>query len=594
MKPTIEVLQDTFKFSYEQFWESRREALRAFDYYHNRQFDLGQLMTLANRGQPAETFNVVKRYSRMLIGFLATVVNTVKVKPRQQNDVATAALLGDLIDYTFNQNNFLSEAVKIKMDCILAGLMCVHLNVKETGKKDRFGRKLREVEITHIPVHEIVLDPMSKREDYSDARFIHRFKWISEEEFIDTFGAAKLKDLEAYDNFLEQDDTDFDYNYSGEFQGKYKRYDNYLVVHTVIRDGGKTWSVYWSGDQILDKKQVKYNKLRFPYRVLKLNASYKPEYYGLFREVFETQDAINQAIIKIQLAVNSQKAFVQEGAVENIEEFKDCFNRVNAICEVKNINGIKIENTTREVQDLYTVVDRALDRIQSLLCINDSFLGLAPASDSGVKVQKQQNATVVALEHLTSVLKNFYRLLGWDVLCLIQQYYTATQSLAIADSFEGERWLWLNKPEEIYGVDPATGQPLYVDPYTGDPVYRLYEEVLDPETGEPVVEEGQIVIAPIPTRESEINFTEADIEIESVAYNNENETTTQLIDAFLNGTLGQMLANVDPASFLKIGSLAMKQLKTKVSPEIAKILDEAANKLQQQQMMAMQPQGGMQ
>ena len=594
MKPTIEVIQDTFKYSYEQFQDSRREAMKAFDYYHNRQFDLGQLMTLQNRGQPAETFNVVKRYTRMLVGFLSTVVNTVQVKPRQPNDIATAALLSDLVDYTFNQNNFINEATKLKMDCILAGLMCVHFNVRNTGKKDRFGRPIREVEINHVPVHEIVLDPMSKREDYADARFIHRFKWISEEEFVDTFGAKWLKDLEAYDNFLEEDDTDFTYSYNGEFQGKYKRYDNYLVVHTVMKDRGKTWSVYWSGDQILSKKEVKYNKIKFPYRVLKLNPSNITEYYGLFREVFETQDAINQAIIKIQLAVNSQKAFIQEGAVENIEEFKDCFNRVNAICEVKNVNGIKIENTTREVQDLYTVVDRALDRIQALLCINDSFLGLAPASDSGIKVQKQQHATVVALEHLTAVIKNFYRLLGWDVLCLIQQYYTATQALAIADSFTGERWLWLNKPEERYDVDPATGQPLYADPYTGDPVWRLYEEVVDPETGEPMVdEEGSIIIAPIPTRESEINFTEADVNVESVAYNNENETTTQLIDAFLNGTLGQMLSQIDPASYLRVGSLALRQLKTKVSPEIANILEQAAQKLEMQQSQQMMPQGGM-
>lgn len=594
MKPTIENLQDTFKYSYEQFWESRREALRAFDYYHNRQFDEGQLMTLANRGQPAETFNVVKRYSRMLIGFLSTVVNTIKVKPRQTNDVATASLLGDLIDYTMARNNFVSEAVKLKMDCILTGLMCVHLNVKETGKFDRFNRPIREVQLTHIPVHEIVLDPMSQKEDYSDARFIHRFKWISEEQFIEAFGEAKLKNLEAYDNFLEQEDTEFEYSYNGEFQGKYKRYDNYLIVHSVVRDKGKTWSVFWSGDTILSKKQVKYRKLKFPYRIQKLNPSHRPEYYGLFREVFETQDAINQAIIKIQLAVNSQKAFVQEGAVENIEEFKDCFNRVNAICEVKNINGIKIENTTREVQDLYTVVDRALDRIQSLLCINDSFLGLAPASDSGVKVQKQQNATVVALEHLTIVIKNFYRMLGWDILALIQQYYTATQAISIADPFIGQRVEWINVPYEIYETD-ENGNPLYIDPYTGDPVMRIYEEAIDVETGQPYFDDnGFAIMAPIPTEESEITFTEADIDIESVAYNNENETTTQLIDAFLNGTLGQMLSQIDPASYLQVGALALRQLKTKVSPEIAKLLEQAAESLRQQQMQAQQPMGGQQ
>lgn len=593
MRPEIKYLQDTFKYSYEQFEASRKEATKAFDYYHNRQFDYGQLITLANRGQPAETYNVIKRYTRMLRGFLTTVVNTVKVKPRQTNDVATAALLSDLIDYTLSKNNFANEADKLRIDCLLAGMMCCHIDVVDTGHKDRFGRPIREVKLAHVPVHEIVIDPMSQKEDYSDARFIHRFKWISKEEFIQTFGEAPLKELEAYDNFLEQEDTSFDYNFEGEFQGKYKRYDNYLVVHSVVRDAGKSYSIYWSGDTVLNIKEIKYKKLKFPYRIQKLNPSNRPEYYGLFREIFETQDAINQAIIKIQLAVNSQKAFVQEGAVENIEEFKDCFNRVNAIMEVKNINGIKIENTTREVQDLYTVVDRALQRIQDLLCINDSFLGMAPASDSGIKVQKQQNATVVALEHLTIVIKNFYRLLGWDILHLIQQYFTATQAIAVADPFVGQRVSWINVPYEIYEVDDQ-GNPLYMDPYTGDPVLRLYEEVIDPDTGKPLEDEqGFAIVAPIPTKESEINFTEADVDVESVAYNNETEVTTQLIDAFLNGTLGQMMAQVDPASFMQIGALAMRQLKTKVSPEIARLLEQAAQNIrmqQQQQMMGGMPQ----
>lgn len=575
MKPTIEELQDSFKYSYEQFRDSRQEATKAFDYFHNRQYDLNQLAILAERGQPAETFNVVKRYSRMLIGFLSTVVNTVRVKAKQQRDIETAAVLGDVIDQILIENNFESESIKVKLDCILTGMMALHFNVRNTGKRDPWGREIRQVEIDHVPIHEIVPDPMSKREDYEDARFMHRFKWISEEELVNTFGNSVKDKLEAYENFLSEDDTDFSYSFNGEFQGRYKRYDNYLVVHSVLRDEGKTWSVFWSGDQILSKKQVKYNGLRFPYRLHKLHSSIIPEYYGLFREIFETQDAINQAIIKIQLAVNSQKAFVQEGAVENIEEFKNTFNRVNAVCEVKNINGVRIENTTREIQDLYGVVDRALDRIQSLLCINDSFLGLAPASDSGIKVQKQQNATVVALEHLTQTLKSFYRLMAWDVLRLVQQFYTHYQVWAIADEFEGDRYVAINAPYVAALQDPETGEYKEVN---------LYEEVIDPETGDPVQdEEGNFYSAPIPTRESEIMFTEADIRIESVAYNNEIESNMQLFESFLNGNLGKMLGQIDPVSYLKVGALALRQLRTKVSPEIARVLEEAAKKIETQQ-----------
>lgn len=69
MKIDIEILKDTFKISYDTFKDSRDEALKVLDLYHNRQYTDTQLLTLANRGQPAETFNVIKMFARMLLGY---------------------------------------------------------------------------------------------------------------------------------------------------------------------------------------------------------------------------------------------------------------------------------------------------------------------------------------------------------------------------------------------------------------------------------------------------------------------------------------------------------------------------------------------
>ena len=60
MKATIEDLKDSFKIGYEAFEYSRREANGIWDLYHNRHFTDEQLSVLSNRGQPAETFNVIK------------------------------------------------------------------------------------------------------------------------------------------------------------------------------------------------------------------------------------------------------------------------------------------------------------------------------------------------------------------------------------------------------------------------------------------------------------------------------------------------------------------------------------------------------
>ena len=585
MKVDIETLKDSFKIGYEAFEESREEAKKVMDYYHNRQYTDEQLCILSNRGQPAETFNVIKLFTRMLLGYYSTVVNTVRVTPTKESSVITAAILGDFVDYTFRNNNFNAEGDKIKFDAIMSGLMCSYQDVKDSGEKDEFGRPIYKIVTHHVPSLEVVLDPMSTLEDYSDARFIHRFKWVSKEAAIKQFGKKKVDKLDAYENFLNVEEAEFGFQFGQEFQGRYKVFDNYLIVHSIIEDdSGRVWSVFWSGEEILDKKELTYKEVKFPYRIHKVHPSNKAEYYGIFREIGATQDAINQALIKIQLMINTQKAFIQDGAVENMANFVDQFNRVNAVIPVKDLSGIRIENLTREVLDQYTVIDKALDRVQRVLSINDSFLGMAYASDSGAKVKLQQNASVMALRYLTSKVEQFYRLLGWDIVNLIKQYYTAHQVIRVADEYEGNKWLEINKPAMI-----PTGQ---IDPQTGQPQMRpVFMEVTDPASEAPILDEdGNYIMAPIPTRDTEIAFTEAEVDVASIAYNDEDEKSQVVLDQFINGPLGNMLSQVDPIGYFTAGSLAVRNTKTKYSLELSNILTAAAQKLgqnmeAQQQMM---------
>lgn len=593
MDTDVQTLQDLFKIGYDTYEDSRVEAAEVLNLFHNRHYTESQLATFANRGQPAETFNIVKLFGRLILGYYSTVVNTIKTNPRRYSDILTASLLNDVVDYTMQNNHFETEGDKIKLDGILQGLMCVHIDVEDTDDKDKFGRVIRNVAIQHVPAEEIVIDPLSRKEDYSDARFIHRFKWISEEQlikFLVKMGHSKNKakdlveKLDSYDNHLDIEEGEFEYSYNEQFDGYFRRFDNYLIVHTIIEDDDdRVWSVYWSGDIELDRKEVTYKEVRFPYRVHKIHTSNKTEFYGIFREVIQSQHAINQALTKIQLMVNTQKAFVENGGVENLAEFTDQFNRVNAVIPVKSLKKIKIENLTREVIDQYTVIDKALDRIQRVLGVNDSFLGLAFASDSGRKVKLQQNATSLALRYVSVRIEQFYRLLGWDIVNLVKQYYTATQALRITDERVGERWVELNKPMISW-----TGQ---IDPQTGQPIMDyVWEEVTDPASGEPMTDEnGNIIIAPLPEDKTEIAFTEVNISLDSVIYNDEDEKNQLMLENILQGSIGQTLLSANPAGYFKASSLAIKSMKSKYSIDISEILEQTGSMISQGSALAPTP-----
>lgn len=573
MKATIEDLQDTFRIGYEQFEESREEAKVVWDMYHNRQYTQAQLLVLRDRGQPAETFNIVKLFARMLLGYYSTVVNTVVATPKDVQSLYTSGVLNDAIDHVFRDNNFGSESDRIKLSGLISGLLISYVEVVPTGERDEFGRPLVRVKISHVPDKQVVIDPGSSLEDYSDAKWIHRFKWVDEDDMIALFGEGKVKRLQEYESQQSYTDTDFEESYNGQFTGKYKIHNMYLLIHSVMKtDDGKTWSKWWSGEEMLKEVEITHKEVKFPYRVQKLHTSDIPEYYGIFREVIESQRAINQALLKLQLMANSEKAFVETNAVEDIDTFANAFNRVNGVIEVKSLKGIQIERLNREVLDQYTIIDKAFDRIQRILSINDSFLGMAFASDSGRKVKLQQNATVIALRYLTGRVEQFYRLLGWDIANLIKQYYNAHQFLRITDQSTGARWVELNKPAEVpTGRIDANGQP---------ETTVVFEEVLDPGSGEPMQDEqGRFIIAPIPEADSEIKFTNFDISITSVAYNDEDEKNQLMLETTLSGNIGNILAQVNPAGYFKAAALSVKTMQTKYSPDIAAILEDTANML---------------
>ena len=572
MKTTLEDLKDTFKIGYDAYFDSRKEANEVVDMFHNRQYTVTQLAELADRGQPAETFNIIKLFGRLLLGYYSTVVNTFKVSPNSYKDILTSSLLNDTASYVMRKNHMETEGDKIKLDGLLTGIMCAYIDVEDTKIKDEFGRVIRQCTISHVPWDELVLDPLSVLEDYSDARFTHRWKWVSEDILRKLFPNKKeaIDRLAAYENHLNIDEADFEANFNTMFDGYFKRHNNYLLVHTIINDDeGKVWSKYWIGDEMLSEKEVTYKEVKNPYRIHKVHTSDIVEHYGIFREVTESQKAVNQALLKIQLMANSQKAFLESGAVEDVAEFTKQFNRVNAIVMVKNLNKIKIENLTKEIMDQYTIIDKAFDRIQRVLGINDSFLGMAFASDSGRKVKLQQNSTTLSLRYITIRFEQFYRLMGWDIVNLIKQYYTASQVLRITDETVGERWIAINQPMQMW-----TGK---VDKFNKPIMEYAWEEVLDPATGKPTVDEnGNIIIAPVPTRETEIAFTDVDVDIESVSYNDEDEKNQLMLETVLQGNIGSMLSQVNPPGFFKAASLTIKSMKSKHSIDISEILDQTA------------------
>lgn len=570
-KPTIKSLKDSYEISRSILQPSTLEAQEAYNMFTNRQYTDSQLALLGKRGQPKETFNIVALFTRSIAGFLDKVANDIQVKPRTQQSENIAYVVNDGVQYITERNSFDSIKKKFQLDGMLSGLMVTYTDVVDTGKKDDYGRPIYDINIEHVPSWQMAIDPTAKKDDYSDAVDTHRFRWMSEEAITELFGKRKVDKLQAYYNFTDDDKAEFEKEYGERMVGKYKVHDYYLVMHTIAKRKGKTYSCQWADEVMLSCKEVTYKEVSNPYTITKMNdLTERVEFYGIFREVIESQKAINQALVQIQMLVNTSRAFVEKNAVEDLETFKEEFNRVNSVISVKYLNGIKVENMSQDVLSQYTIIDKAFERIQQVLGVNDSFLGQAYASDSGRKVQIQQNSSVGMLQYVTSKVQKHIALVGEDIVYLMKQYMTATQILRVGDKITGDRYVMMNQPMTMPNgqVDPTTGQPI-------EEVVMV--EDIDPETGELVYDQfGNLVMVPLNDPDSGIEYSDVDIIVESVSHNNAEEKNQLLIENVVNGPAGQFLMQTNPAGYATMLGLSSKESGAKYGSAIGEIFMQTA------------------
>ena len=572
MKPTIDNLKGAFTLGYDAYLKSRLRSDEVHKMFHNQQWSDNELYALQDGGRPCETFNVIRMFTRQLMGYYSTVSNTIRVNPSRLSSVATAALLNDTIAYIDYKNNTPAENERLRLNCFLSGLMVNYLEPRPRKDRDgnvvtdEFGRVVYDIKKTVIHPREIILDPMSTEEDYSDARFIHRYKWMPEEAVKDMFPGIRLSKLDANSESIAS--AVFENHVP--FQNIYKDFDNYLIVHSIIKDGKKNWSVYWSGDVIIKKTEITHSFVKFPYQVVKLQDTEKPEYYGIFEDVIESQKAINQALTQIQLLTNSNKIAVRKGAIkeEEWDDFKKTIVRVNAIFELDDIEqDIKILNMSGDIAQQYLIIDKALDRIQRVLGVNDSFLGMAFASDSGRKVKLQQNATMMALRYLDVKFNLMFKLIGQDEVNLVKQYYRASQLLRITDENVGERWIAINQPL----IHPETNAP-------------VYHEEIDPETGDFAKDEfGNYLLTPLNHPDTDLQFADTDIELITVAYNDDDEKSQLMIEEILSGEMGLELRRYNPAAFLAMSGKLIGEMKFRHSKVVQRAFEETAALITPQQ-----------
>lgn len=571
----LDKLKGLVRHSAQVYRDSKVEAQRAFDLFHGRgHLTVEQENILALRGQPKQIHNIIKEFTLKLSGYITATRKEIAVKPAAMQYSPVANVTNDVIGTVHRRNKLdVLHFISIQ-DLLLSGVTCTEQIAYKTGEKDRFGRPVYDIEMSNVPETERFLDPWSRSMDYSDSRWFTRRKWVGSYDFEEMFGAEKLKEASPFSTVLSGL-TGYEWDVQQTFTAcdEYRESTVYEVLHTVMRVEKKIMSYYWNDSSILYQQDVTGQPNAFRYNIQRLFNPDKAEYYGIFRDLFGTQDAVNQSIIAMQHMLNTSKVLIEEDAVDNIDKFTADYNKINGVAKVRSgalaENKIRVEKFTVDLVNYQRKLADDIGRAERSIPMNDAFQGLAPASDSGKKVELQQQSVLVGQSYALIASDSLLQQWGYTTLGLVKQYFRAEQVFRITEGEDRDRWLAINEP--------------ITDPLSGDMVFQVAR---DPDTGKPMTDDdGTFVMEPMAKMENCLGVGEYEMEIRTRPTGigrQENEETLLFAITSLQNIMR-------PSSRAKIISLYIRNRDVKDSEKMAQIIDDEAKFLVQMETNAVQP-----
>lgn len=541
------------------------EGVHALDLFHGRKhLDAEQVSILENRGQPKQIHNIIREFAMKLAGYLSATRKEIDVKPTSQDYSAVANVTTDVIR-TINQwNDIESMHFHGVLRLLLTGISVVEFSVKKNGKRDKYGRPYYDIVTDLVPHTECFLDPWSRNTMYKDAGMFTRRKWVSYYDAVRLFGADKVNQMVPYESIFSFQQG-YDIPQDAKTDEVIKESVMYEVIHTSLREDTKTVSYHWNHSAgILKKEDMTYKNIKFPYMVQRLfPVDNMQEYYGVFRDLFGTQDAINHSIIAMQHMLNTSKVIIEDDAVKDLKKFVNSYNAVNGVAVVNpgalKDGKVKIQTFTTDLLNYQNKVQQDIDRAQRSIPINDAFQGLAPASDSGLKVQVQQQSVITGQTYAVIGSDSLLKQIATGTLELVKQYWTAEQVIRVTEGPDRDRWVKVNSP--------------VVDPLTGDMIFQV---VRDPETDKPMKDEdGKFLMAPMVSADNTIGAGEYELLIKTRPSGIGLQENEDMIRMAIQGT-GQIIGQMNPADVLSMYALLIRGKDAKNSEDIAKIIEDNA------------------
>lgn len=460
--------------------ENRIEQAEDEDFYDNIQWREEDARELKERGQVPLCYNVISSAVNWVLGTEKRGRTDYRILPRRKESAKPAERKTQLMKYLsdvnmspFKRSEAFSDAVKVG----IGWLECA-VQSEDDGEP---------VMVRYESWRNMLWDSASNEKDLSDCRYVIRSKWIdldvAEAIFEDRIAAVrasaagtrsygldnlgdiamdmKENELGGYSSIRTVVDgirrervrvveiwyrkpTKVMRMVGGEFSGEVYDKENPAPGHqeSIARGEGvpalRTMMrmhvalLCDTGLLYLDESPYRHNDFPFtPIWCYRRGRDGLP--YGMIRGMKSIQEDINKRASKALYILSTNKVIMDEGAVDDIDEFEEEVSRPDAILVKKKGYELTL-NAERELAPAHLeLMSRSISMIQSLTGVTDENMGRQTNATSGIAIGRRQEQGAMATAGIFDNLRLAAQVHGSKELSLIEQYFSDRKQFRITN-----------------------------------------------------------------------------------------------------------------------------------------------------------------
>jgi hypothetical protein len=420
--------------------DSRNWAEKCRDYYDSKQISATEAAALKKRKQAPVVINRIKPKIDGLAGMERTNRTTAKAYPRTPTHDKDATAASEAIRFVL-QDYFYHQLRSQAWDNLcVEGTGGIEVIVKPYGKDFKIC-------LHHVMWDRIIYDPHSRRKDFSDARYLGQVVWMDYDQALSMYPEGKdvlettQQGSETYDDRPRWMDS---------------RRKRVKIVELYYLDGSDWYyACFTKGGYLKPKKISPYKneegETEHPYEFASLFVDRDGNRYGATLQYLDVQDEINKRRSKALHLMSVRQIMLERGAVEDVNKTRQELAKPDGVIEITPGMEFELLKTNDMAAAQFNLLQEAKNEIDAV-GYNAAASGKEQKSMSGVALENRRMAGQTEIAPMFDVLRHLDIRVYRKVWNRIKQYWKEEKWIRVTDDPSNVRFVGLNYQ------DPATGQ----------------------------------------------------------------------------------------------------------------------------------------